>query len=110
MKKEERDAEAERAAERQNMINKININDFLREQRNQARMVETGNEPSQDNIDDGPEGSQSQNHSDIEYEYVTCHDNLAYKVNEGKIIPRLVSYEIESEVESEQAISPLVIK
>ena len=111
MKKEELEAVAERAARRQQMVNEIEINVFLREQRNRAMVEETENEPGQENVDESSEDSQVQNQSqdreDLEYEYVTSHDELAYKVNEGKTTPRLVSYEVESEVESERAISPL---
>ena len=76
---------------------------------------ETENDPGQENVEERSEDSQIQNQSqereDLEYEYVTSHDDLAHKVNERKTTLRLVSYEIgaESEVESEQerAISPL---
>ena len=109
LRKEELEAEAERAARCQQMVNEIEINVFLREQRNRTMEKETENKLGQENVDDGPEGSQNQiqNQEDIEYKYVTCHDELAYKVNEGKTTQRLVSYEEEREVEQERAISPL---
>ena len=94
-----------RAAERQNIINEIDIDDFLREQKNQTRMAEAKDEYSQQNAREDQEGNPDQ--SKIEYEYVTCHDNLRDKVNEGKVTPRLVSYEVESEADSDRAISPV---
>ena len=48
LKKEELEAEAKRAARRQQMVNEIEINVFLREQRNRAMVEETENEPRQD--------------------------------------------------------------
>jgi hypothetical protein len=58
-----------RAVKRQNMVNEIDINDFLREQRNQTRMAVADDELSQENVREDQEGSPNQ--SDIEYEYVT---------------------------------------
>ena len=115
MRKEELEIEAKRAAKRQRMVSEVEIGDFLREQRNRAMVEETGNDPGQENVDGRSEDSQIQNQSqerkDLEYEYVTSHDDLAHRVNEHNTTPKLVSYEIgaESEVDSEQerAISPL---
>ena len=87
------------------MINEIDIDDFLREQKNQTKMAVAEDKHSQQNAHEDQEGNPNQ--SEIEYKYVTCHDNLRDKVNEGKVTPRLVSYEVESEVDSDRAISPL---
>ena len=43
----------------------------------------------------------------MEYEYVTCQDELAYKVNEGNTTPSLTDYVVVSEAESGGGISPL---
>jgi hypothetical protein len=107
MRKEELEIEAKRAAKRQRMASEVEIGDFLWEQRNRALVEETENGPGQENVDERSEDSQirnqSQDRKDLEYEYVTSHDDLAHKVNERKTTPRLVSYEIgaESEVKSE---------
>ena len=94
-----------------NMLNEIDINDFLRIQRNQSRTNETTNQMNRDSSHDNGHKEQegNPNKSDVEFEYVTSHDNLLYKVNEGKVIPKLVGYKIESEEEedSDRAISPL---
>ena len=90
-----------------NMLNEIDINDFLREQRNMSRLAEPTNKPNQ--VSSQENVGENQEESDVELEYITIHDNLLYKVNKGKVIPKLVSYEVGSkdgEKEEDGAISP----
>ena len=87
----------ERETTRRRRLNEIDINDFLRHHRLQARQTHQ-------------ESRQENGREDAEIEYVTIHDDFLNKVKKGYVIPKIVNHKAEGEEraeESDRAISPL---
>ena len=75
---------AERETTRRRRLNEIDITDFLRHHRLQARMTQQGYR-------------QVNGQENTKIEYVTVHDNFLNKVKKGYVIPKIVNHIAENE-------------